>query len=43
MFVNLKVNMWCNNNIISDSKTNSNYENVNYKIIKKYDYICNCD
>ena len=43
MFVNLKINMCCNNNIISVSKTNSNYGNLNYKINNNYDYICNCD
>ena len=43
MFVNLKINMCCNNNIINIVKTNSNYGNLNFKINNNYDYIFNCD
>jgi len=43
MFVNLKINRCCNNNIINLSKTNSKYGNVNFKINNNYDYISNCD
>ena len=38
MFVNLKRNMCCDNNIINVSKTNSNYENLNFKTNNNYDY-----
>ena len=31
MFVNLKINMCCNNNMINGSKKNSKYENWHFK------------
>ena len=43
MFVNLKINMCCNNNIINVIKTNWNYGKLNFKINSDYDYIFNCD
>ena len=43
MFVNLKINMCCDNNIINGSKTNSKYENLHFKSNNNYDYIINCD
>ena len=43
MFVNLKINMCCNNNIINVIKKNSNYGNLNVEINNNYMYIFNWD
>ena len=43
MFVDLKINMCCNNNIINGSKTNLKYENLYFKSNNNYDYIFNCE
>ena len=43
MFVNLKINMCSNNNIINVCKRNSKYGNLHFESNNNYDYICNCD
>ena len=40
MFVNLKINMFCNNNIINVIKTNLIYGKLNFEINNNYEYIC---
>ena len=43
MFVNLKINMCCNNNTVNGSKKNSKYGNWHFKSDNNYDYVINCD